>query len=259
MNKKEIIREILGEELAEQGYEYVYDDESYVFRKWEGNILKEIVIGDIYQKSIKIDFITNVNAGIDATKWVDRNKCRVNELGFCDYDNEEEFRQIILETKRIIEQYSEEVFKEICVLPTDVSTPEMEKEFYENREQLIEQGIKLLGMEGMTGVNRIYVIIEKLKELQNKTFEEAISDLTLLSAVWGSIYCEMAHGEWQFDGEAALIKNKYLPDNYPLKSMISTWKGSTYELLVSDCVYGEKQYNFWMEREKTKGKTKRKR
>ncbi len=37
MNKKEIIREILGEELAEQGYEYVYDDESYVFRKWEGN------------------------------------------------------------------------------------------------------------------------------------------------------------------------------------------------------------------------------
>lgn len=258
MNKKEIIREILGKELTEQGYEYVYDDESYVFRKWEGNILKEIAIGDIYQKSIKIDFITNVNTGVDATKWVDRNKCRVNELGFCDYDNEEEFRQIILEAKRIMEQYSEEVFKEICVLPTDVSTPEMEKEFYENREQLIEQGIKLLKMEGMTGVNRIYVIIEKLKELQNKTFEDAISDLILLSAVWGSIYCEMAHGEWQFDGTSTTIVNVSRFKGYPLEDMISIWKGSAYEVLINNCVYAEQQYNLIME-ERTKGKTKGKR
>ncbi|MDD6626867.1 MAG: hypothetical protein PUF03_01290 [Lachnospiraceae bacterium] len=92
MNKKEIIREILGREFTMQGYEYVSDDESYVFRKWEAEILKEIVIRDIYQKSIRIDFMTNVHMGVDATKWVDRNKCRVNELGFCDYNNEEEFR-----------------------------------------------------------------------------------------------------------------------------------------------------------------------
>lgn len=45
MNKR-IIREILGEELTAQGYEYVPDGESHVFRKWEGNILKDIVIGD---------------------------------------------------------------------------------------------------------------------------------------------------------------------------------------------------------------------
>ncbi|MBP3475821.1 MAG: hypothetical protein J6K48_05835 [Lachnospiraceae bacterium] len=226
MNKKEIIREILGRELTVQGYEYVSDDESYVFRKWEAEILKEFVIGDIYQKSIRIDFMTNVNMGVDATKWVDRNKCRVNELGF------------------------------LCVLPTDVSTPEMEKEFYENREQLIEQGVKLLGIEGMTGANRIHVIIEKLKELQNKTFQDAISELILLSAVWGSVYCEMTHGEWRFDGTRTKIVNESSIEGCPLKVMISIWKGSTYEVLINNCVYAEMQHNLIRE-ERTKRKPKK--
>ena len=149
MNKKEIIQEILGEDLITQGYEYVTDDEAYVFRKREGKVQLSFSISDIYKKSLKIWFGSNIHMSVDATKWVDRNKCRVNVLGFCDYDNESEFREIILEAKRIYEQYGEETFKELSVLPVDVSTPEMEQELYEKREELNEQGIKLLGIEGV--------------------------------------------------------------------------------------------------------------
>ena len=245
MNKKEIIQEILGEDLFAQGYEYVTDDEEYVFRKREGRVQVSFWISDIYKKSLKIWFGSNIHMSIDATKWVDRNKCRINVLGFCDYDNESEFREIILEAKRIYEQYGEETFQELSVLPVDVSTPEMEQELYEKREELNEQGIKLLGIEGVTGLERIYVIIEKLKELQNKPFQEVISDLMVLSAVYGSIYCEMTHGEWLFDGERVLIKQKFSISCYPLKFMIKRWKNGQYQFFISECEYAETQYNRW--------------
>ena len=86
--------------------------------------------------------------------------------------------------------------------------------------------------------------------MQNKPFQDVISDLMILSAVYGSIYCEMAHGEWQFDGEYTVIrsiykKNRVLNKLRPLANMIVIWKGSQYETLVSDCEYAEMKYNRW--------------
>lgn len=68
----------------------------------------------------------------------------------------------------------------------------------------------------------------------------------------------MAHGEWRFDGTRTKIVNESSIEGCPLKVMISIWKGSTYEVLINNCVYAEMQHNLIRE-ERTKDKTKRKR
>lgn len=123
--------------------------------------------------------MTNVKGPVDATAWVDKSICNINDMKLCEYNNEEEFRTIILEAKRIFEQYGDEIFQELSISPKDISTPEMEKELYENRERLIKEGIRLLDIEGMIGLKRIHIIVEKIRELENKPFQMIISDLIM--------------------------------------------------------------------------------
>ena len=206
MNKKKIIKEIFSECPMAKDYKLYVEDGDYHFIKEEDSIRKIFSIQDVYATYLRIVFLTNVHVAEYVTDLVDKSICSIVPGWGCEYKNEEEFRAIVLEAKRIFEEYSEEMFQKLSVPPKrDNSTPEMEKKLYENREQLTKDGIQYLGIEGTVGMKQVQMIVEKVKELHGKPFEDVISDLIMLSAVYGSIYCETSHGEWEFDGTIVSI------------------------------------------------------
>lgn len=246
MNKKKIVKEIFSECPMAKDYKfYVDEDGDFHFIKEKNDIIKDFLIQDVYSKHLRIAFMTDVNETAYVTDWVDKNICNIDPGWGCVYKNEEDFRAIVLEAKRIFEEYSEDMFQKLSIPPErDDSTPEMERELYENREQLIKDGIRFLGIEGMSDLKRLHMIVEKLKELQDKPFQSVISDLIMLSAVYGSIYCEMSHGEWQFDGKMVSISNKeLLLSTQPLKEIIYTWAYPQCVDLISRCTLADKKYN----------------
>lgn len=100
-----------------------------------------------------------------------------------------------------------------------------------------KDGIQLLGIEGPVGLEQqLRMIVEKVKELHDKPFQEVISDLILLSAVYGSIYCEISGGEWKFDGVMVSVIKKRPPLSVsPLKEMIYTWKFPENQNITVSC------------------------
>lgn len=249
MDKKRIVKEIFSECSMTKNYKFFIDEDGdFHFEKEKGAIINDFFIQDVYDEYLRIGFMTNVNVTEYVTEWVDEKICSIVPGWGCEYKSEEDFRAIVLEAKRIFEEYSEEMFQKLSIPPErDDSTPEMEKELYENRERLTKEGIQLLGIEGALGLEQVHMIVEKAKELHDKPFQEVISDLILLSAVYGSIYCEISHGEWQFDGKQVTVRNNELFLRIrPLKEMIHTWEAPQYELITSYCIFADKKYNhYW--------------
>lgn len=248
MNKKKIVKEIFNECPMAKDYKLYVNDGDYDFIKEEDGIRKIFTIQDLYGTHLQIVFLTNVHVAEYVTDLVDKSICSIDPVWGCEYKNEEEFRAIVLEAKRIFEEYSEEMFQKLSIPPKrDDSTPEMEKELYENREQLTKDGMHFLSIEGTGGLEQVRIIVEKVKELHDKPFEDVISDLIMLSAVYGSIYCETSHGEWKFDGEwVSIVNEKLFLRVKPLKEMIFTWESPEHEHLTDLCEFAWKKNNhYW--------------
>ena len=249
MNKKKIVKEIFDECPLAKEYKFYVDDGDFYFENQKDDIENDFFIQDVYGEYLRVGFMTNVNVTTYVTEWVDKKICNIVPGWGCEYKSEEDFRAIVLEAKRIFEEYSEEMFQKLSIPPERAdSTPEMEKELYENREQLTKDGIQLLGIEGsVSQEQQLRMIVEKVKKLHDKPFQEVISDLILLSAVYGSIYCEISHGEWQFDGRwVTICNNELFLHTRPLKEIIYTWETPQYESLTSYCTFADKKYNhYW--------------
>ena len=247
MNKKKIIKEIFGECPMAKDYKLYVEDGDFHFIKEEDGIQKIFTIQDLYGAHLQIVFLTNVHVAEYVTDLVDKSICNIDPGWGCEYKNEEEFRAIVLEAKRIFEEYSEEMFQKLSIPPKrDDSTPEMEKELFENREQLIKDGIQYLGIEGTVGMKQVQMIVEKVKELHGKPFEDVISDLIMLSAVYGRIYCETSHGEWEFDGTiVSIVDKKTFLLVQPLKEMIFAWTSPEKENLTTFCELAWKKHNHY--------------
>lgn len=245
MNKKKIVKEIFSECSMVKDYKFFVDEDGdFHFEKEKNDIENDFFIQDVYGEYLRIGFMTNVNETTYVTEWVDENICSLVPGWGCEYKGEDDFRAIVLEAKRIFEQYSEEMFQKLSIPPErDDSTPEMERELYENRERLTKEGIQLLGIEGAIGLEQVHMIVKKTNELHDKPFQKVISDLILLSAVYGSIYCEISHGEWQFDGKQVTVRNNELFLRIrPLKEIIHAWENPQHELITSKCTFADKKY-----------------
>lgn len=248
MDKKKIVEEIFNGCSMIKDYKF-YTDEygDFNFEKGKDNIEKIFMIQNVYDTYLRIAFLTNVRGTEYVTELVDKSRCSFEPGWGCEYKNEKEFRIIVLEAKRIFEEYSEEMFSKLSVPPEDNSTPEMERELYENREQFTKDGIKLLGIEEVVGPEQqLCMIVEKVKELHDKPFQEIISDLIPLSAVYGSIYCELLDGEWKFDGTmVSVVKRKSFLRTNPLKEVVYAWEFPEHQNLTGSCTLARDELARW--------------
>ena len=252
MKRAQIIKDSLYDYLKERGYSYISERDTWVFRKEEEEIRKEIVIHDMYNYAVRFDFATTVG-GKEGIPYMDSSKVRLNDEGFCEYQNEEEFRIIIDEIKRVIVTKEEEIFSDISVISEEQRLEwEMQKQLFENHVQLIEQGKIFLGIKEENNETRLKMIIEKLKKLQGKTFSEINKELLILSAVFGEVYVEEFEGEWQYCNQCCGIKSKGVY-HAPLNEVILYWEEnseSSYETMISNYHYSVDKYNRFLKNQK---------
>lgn len=245
MKRAKIIKESLYDYLTEKGYSYISDRNTWVFRKKEGELEKEIVIHDMYGAAVKFDFGTTVG-GTDGIPYMDKNAVRINSLGFCEYENEEEFRAIIAEIKKVIVTQGKEIFEEISVISEEQRLNwEMQKQLFENHEQYIEKGRTYLGIKEEKGEELLNLIIERLKSLQGKSLQEVEEELFMLSAVYGQLYVEEFEGEWVYVYERCGVESKAMY-HVPLTEIRLEWEENSddsYKIMISNYNYSVDEYN----------------
>ncbi len=245
MKRAKIIKESLYDYLTEKGYTYISERNTWVFRKEEGELKKDIVIHDMYGAAVKFDFGTTVGS-TDGIPYMDKSAVRINSLGFCEYENEEEFRAIVAEIKKVIIKHGKKIFEEISVISEEQRLEwEMEEQFFENHEQYIERGRTYLGITEEKGEELLNLIIERLKELQGKSLQEVREELFMLSAIYGQIYVEEFEGEWVYCDDCCGVESKGVY-HAPLSEIRLTWEqnsDNSYQILISNYYYSVDKYN----------------
>lgn len=206
MNRGQIIKEYLFEYLSEKGYSYIVDRDIWDFNKKEGRLEKSITIHDMYGTSVQFNFSTTIGC-VPGIPLMDKSKVRFNNLGFCEYQNEEEFREILKEIKRIVVERGEEIFAGISTFSDEqLLFMDLEKQLFDEHEKLAEQGKELLMITNETDEEEIKIITEKIKTLHGKKVQEIKEELLMLAAVYGQIYEMRLEGTWVYDADMCLIE-----------------------------------------------------
>lgn len=231
MNMKKIIHEELGQELENIGFHYVSGERLFwPYEREEDGIKQEImVVRDRYEKGyIKVIFHTN------AYMQRPREFCDfVPEEGakrwdFWGFDNEEEFRGVLKEFKRLIFTYGLDFLETISKPATDaVPTREMQKYLYEHHQELFEKYQKELGTEGKSAEEVIEIITGKIEEMLDKPYTEVKDALISFAALCGHTICWGDRGDWVWDDERGICEIQKILDTwvneYILNQVIAEW------------------------------------
>ena len=242
MNKTKIVKEVLLDYMQKKGYDYQYDQEMWIFEKQEEKLKKIIFVMDVHRQSIKFVFDTNAygQMQIEGIDFVNKQKIRIDGLRCCAYTNEDDFRQIMYEIKRVIEEKGDEIFAKISEPTTEViPTPELQKQLFDNHEELINKGKKILSIENRQGREKLEVLVEHLEGTRKtKTFQEFKDELVMLSAVYGEICREQSQGKWTYrkNIEACCIEGKMHMIMSPLNIVFGAWGDGDYYNL-HQCYY----------------------
>ena len=232
MNKTKIVKEILLDDMQKKGYSYQYDQEMWIFEKQEEKLKKIIYVMDVHRESIKFVFDTNAygQKQIEGIDFVNKQKMKIDGLRCCAYTNEDDFRQIMYEIKRVIEEKGDEIFAEISEPITEViATPELQKQLFESYEELAVKGKIFLGIENKQEKDKIVDLVEYLERTrQTKSFQEVKDDLVMLSAVFGEICREKSQGEWIFQRNCCYVKIKKSELMLPLNLIFMAWESNDF-------------------------------
>lgn len=235
MNKTKIVKEVLLDDMQNKGYDYQYDQEMWIFEKQEEKLKKIIYVMDVHRQSIKFVFDTNAygQMQIEGIDFVNKQKIRTDGLRCCVYTNEDDFRQIMYEIKRVIEEKGDEIFAKISEPTTEViPTPELQKQLFDNYEELASKGEELLDIKNRQGKGRITALINRLRWTgRTKTFQEVKDELVMLSAVFGEICREQSKGEWVYQRNCCYVKIKKSELMLPLNLVFMAWESNDFRNL----------------------------
>lgn len=242
--KTKIIKAKLYSYLKTKGYQYEYDitdGETWIFKKIDGDLEKRIDIHDTANIGISFWFSVYGYGQQDGMRWI--SKSRINEFDHCDYKNEKEFESLIEEIKDVIMQHADEVLENIGgTFEEREAARNIEKKLYREHEQLAEEGEKLLKIENETDMQKIYVLIEYLKKLQERDYQAVFDEIFIISAIYGEIYREITNGKWELSCDGTCMCMVVAPkciDIAPFKTIKLAWEHHDYETLISKIRYAE--------------------
>ena len=244
INKTKIVKAVVLPYLQEKGYSYHYEQEMWIFTKFEGTLKKEIYVIDVHNEFLKIGFHTNAygQKGVEGLPFVRKENFDVHRMGCCAYKNEEDFRAIICEFRRVIEEHSEEIFAEISEPTTEViPTAELQKQLFDNHAELAMKGVEFLGIENKSGKDRIDAIVVRLEwTRETRTFQEVKEELVMLSATYGEMCRELSQGKWDYRLEHCWIEGKKAMIMSPLNYIFKAWDSGDYSNLYYDYELAER-------------------
>lgn len=223
MERKKIVKEILGTELEKLGF--AYEKGSYVRRK--NGIKQCIEVGEerFAKKHAKMYFYANAYGqkpveledfvpGILQESWK--------------YETDEEYRAIIQQFKEWTFTYGLEQLEKMSIPTTEERPkPETNRYLYEHHEELNREYLKKMGMEGAEAPDVLFALQDEMEKLQGLLFKEVEQTLVGLAAVYGHCMCLLGKGTWYWNEEhqSCLIDNVGESGilEYPLSRMINSY------------------------------------
>ncbi len=224
MERKKIVKEILGTELTKLGF--VYEKGSYVRRK--NGIKQSIEVGEerYARKRAKMYFYANAY-GQKPVELEDFVPGILQESW--EYETDEEYRAIIQQFKEWTLTYGLEQLEKMSIPTTEERPkPETNRYLYEHHEELNREYLKKMGMEGVEAPDVLFALQDEMEKLQRLPFKEVEQILVGLAAVYGHCMCLLGKGTWYWNEE----RQSCLIDNvgesgileYPLLSLISSYQ-----------------------------------
>lgn len=241
--KTEAVREILCPQLSpEKGYRYIGYKTMWKFEFGD----KFISISDIDDEAVKLEFEIWGRWRTDGSRFVDKNKVKVDSRGYCLYKNEEEFRNVIFEIAETIQKRGKEAFDRINMNHVSDSTAmRMQRELYNRNYEWTEKGKELLGIKEWEGLHNIKQVCERLAYInENLSFKEAEQELLALSAVYGELFRQVSHGDWRYNrrSETCIIEGEGI-GTFPLSDVVlAAWRTENYQMLVNRYLYAERTF-----------------
>ena len=192
MERKKIVKEILGKELERLGF--VYEKGSYVRRK--KGIKQYIKVGEerFTRNHAKMFFDTNAYG--QKTKELEEFVPGILQESW-EYQTEEEYRAIIMQFKEWTLAYGLEQLEKMSVPTTEERPkPETNRYLYEHHEELTREYLKKMGMEDAEAWEVLFALQDEMEKLRGLPFQEVEQTLVGLAAVCGHCMCLLGKGTW---------------------------------------------------------------
>jgi len=255
MTKKNLILDIIGEKIKEYGFTYGLDKGYrgvgiWGFRRDVDSITQIIIIHKHrFTKALFLEFSTTAwgKGLVRANEIIPEGKYS-NYYGQWDYENDDDFKNILLEFTEIIEKYGIDKLNEMSVEDKVIPTIEMTSKLIASPKTLSEQFIKQshLYVENTSKENILKwfdLIQQKLNEIRDEPYENVQGALTEMAAFVGEQLRKELGGEWmqwKVDPRSVMITglNSYLMTNYlPLDNIIEGWKNQNIKNLRQQYLY----------------------
>ena len=243
-DKTKLIQTIIGSYLLKKGFRYVaYDASAWIYERKEGEVIQTILVNE-YGKMLRLDLIANGIVIFDKDL-IPEAEYRGNILRFWEYDNQEEFVNILGIYVKALEDKGIEALFEISQSSAEIKpTPEMNRYLYDNHISLAQKyRLKLeISPKQIEPTEAANIIWREMEKLQNRSFEEALPDLIGLAAVSGAVMIECLGGEWEWQeaNRVAMVKLPKLGMN-PLSLIIYGWRDS--RNMVMEEMLGDYKYH----------------
>ena len=236
MNRSQQIKKIIGEAIADRGFEYIgYTRMEYIHdysfkRKVKEN--EQHISVDISGNEVSLLFMTDANhfKQQNATYLIE-SEFKKGDDGFI-FESDEELKNILHHFKEIILQKSEEVFKKLCKTPRknpNAAVPRKETyaKLYNEHEAL---NIEYREKYGLTETESTTKLIKQINDIilstTDKKFSEVEEMLVGLAAVYSDQLIRKCGGEWELceNGACLIVKVRGKSSENPLATVITHWK-----------------------------------
>lgn len=213
MNNHKHMKKIIGEALKEYGFMYQsMGAHGCKFVKEGEERKQEIYIDTIRKHKNMVRMIFHTNAYGQKEVYVHRlvpsGYKGMNGIGFWEWTKEEEFIRIMELFREIILERGLETLEKISMPTTEERPkPETEKRLYERRESLNKEYRKRLGLkEDSRKEQALLMIYKEIIKTRKEEFSKIEEDLIGLAAVYGEELIRQCNGEWEWTGNACIIK-----------------------------------------------------
>lgn len=216
MNLGKIIKDIVGKQLAEEGF--VYDKKTDIGWQFvKKGSYDQIVNIAKYRFGGMLFFEISVDrwgTGVIQASEIDEVESNSEMKGFWTYGNEEELVTVLNQMCFYIKKYGLKLLDEICNREESVWTQELHnrlnKRLYEQHDELCERFINRTGLSATgfdeANINTWFPVIEnEVNPLQSFTMEQAEEPLLEIAAFLGSQLVKYMGGSWSVSEDEDIL------------------------------------------------------
>ena len=245
MKKKKMITDIIGEEIEKYGFVYglekAYSGSSmWGFTREVNGIKQRIRIQHHrFMQALFLDFSTSAwgqSMGKRAGKDLKISEKYNHYFGQWSYENEDDFKSVLLEFLDIIENYGLKELGEMSVEPEIIPTNEMGEKLISAYESLSENFIEQNQIQDLhmtlENVSKWFELIEnKFEQTKNLPYNDVKDMLLEVVAFLGEQLRKELNGKWQLGYEPRIValvelKSRGLPAYTPLQAVVEAWSNS---------------------------------